>query len=50
MTGTQGKLDVVATRSEDGKTLVLQVVNLGDQAVTPTIKIAAFFPARRPLR
>jgi len=35
-------LDVVATRSEDGKTLVLQVVNPGDAAVSTRIAISGF--------
>ena len=46
VTDTRGKLDVDAKRSEDGKTLVLQVVNLGEQAVTPAIKVTAFVPAK----
>ena len=46
VTGAEGKLDVDAKRSEDGKTLVLQVVNLGDKAVTPTIQIAGFVPSK----
>jgi hypothetical protein len=37
---------VSATRSEDGKTLVLQVVNLGEQAVALPLKISGFDPAK----
>ena len=46
VTNDQGKLDVVAKRDDDGKTLVLRVVNLGDQAVTPTIQIGGFVPRK----
>jgi hypothetical protein len=42
VTDDQGKLDVVAKRAEDGKTLILRVVNPGDQAVKSTIRIAGF--------
>ncbi|HOY58295.1 MAG TPA: DUF1080 domain-containing protein [Verrucomicrobiota bacterium] len=44
--GPQGGLDVVATRSEDGRTLVLQVVNAGDQPVPAIIRFDGFEPAR----
>ena len=37
-------LDVCARRSEDGRTLVLQIVNGGDDAVTPVLDLAAFTP------
>ena len=37
-----GKLDATATRSADGGTLVLQVVNVGDQAIATTIRIDGF--------
>ncbi|MFO1514113.1 MAG: hypothetical protein U1F83_14565 [Verrucomicrobiota bacterium] len=40
-------LDVCATRSEDGKTLVLQVVNAGDQEITLPLKSPASFRARK---
>ena len=39
-------LDVCATRSEDGKTLVLQVVNFGEEPVTSPLKISGFMPAK----
>ncbi len=37
-------LDVSATKSEDGRTLVLQVVNVSEKAVTLPLKIAGFIP------
>jgi alpha-L-arabinofuranosidase len=37
-------LDVVATRSEDGKTLVLQVVNASPEAHTARVSLSAFTP------
>ena len=45
VTDTRGELDVTAKRSEDGATLVLQVVNVGDQPITTTIQIAGFSAA-----
>jgi hypothetical protein len=42
VTGAPGQLDASATRSDDGKTLVLQAVNPGDLAVTAQIHIAGF--------
>jgi hypothetical protein len=39
-------LDVSATKSEDGKTLVLQVVNVGETAVTLPLKISGFVPIK----
>ncbi len=39
-------VDVSATKSEDGKTLVLQVVNVGEKAATLPLKISGFFPAK----
>ncbi len=44
--GPQGGLDVVATRSDDGRTLVVQVVNAGDQPVPAIIRFDGFGPAR----
>ena len=41
------QLDANARRSEDGKTLVLQVVNAGDAPVTAAIKLDGFKP-RQP--
>ncbi len=43
--GADGRLDAVATRSEDGKTLVLQVLNVMNQEVTTQIHLAGFVPA-----
>lgn len=37
-------LDTSAKRSDDGKTLVLQVVNLSDKPVTATLKVDGFVP------
>jgi Domain of Unknown Function (DUF1080)/Alpha-L-arabinofuranosidase C-terminal domain len=39
-------LDVSASKSEDGKTLVLQIVNVGDKAATPLLEITGFIPAK----
>jgi alpha-L-arabinofuranosidase len=44
VTGADGGLDAVATRSDDGKTLVLQVVNVMNQEVTAQIHLAGFGP------
>ena len=40
-------LDVTATRSEDGKTVVLQVVNSGNQPHRADIRLEEFLPAAR---
>ncbi|MBI5383535.1 MAG: DUF1080 domain-containing protein [Verrucomicrobia bacterium] len=40
-------LDVTAKRSEDGKTLVLQVVNVGDRPTPTAIRLNGFVP-RKP--
>jgi Alpha-L-arabinofuranosidase C-terminal domain len=40
-------IDVSATRSEDGKTLVLQVVNIGEKAAVLPLKISGFDPSKR---
>jgi len=37
-------LDVSTTKSEDGKTLVLQVVNAGENPLTVPLKISGFIP------
>lgn len=42
----QGELDVAATRSEDGRTLVVQVVNPGEQALPAVIRLNGFKPSR----
>lgn len=44
--GRGDPLDVTATRSEDGTTLVLQVVNTSDQPVTASLNISGFKPRR----
>ena len=46
MTGAGDGLDATAKRSEDGKTLVLQVVNSGEKAVAAGIHLAAFVAGR----
>ncbi|MCX5653292.1 MAG: hypothetical protein NTY65_01370 [Planctomycetota bacterium] len=46
ITGMGKNLDANAKRSDDGKTLVLQVVNPDDTAVTAQIRIAGFVPVR----
>jgi len=46
VTGAKNKLDANAKRSDDGKALVLQVVNPDDTAVTVQIQIAGFVPVR----
>jgi hypothetical protein len=38
-------LDVSATKSEDGKTLVLQVVNVSEKEATLPLKVSGFVPA-----
>ncbi len=42
VTDPKARLDATAKRSEDGKTLVLQVVNVGDQEMATTLQIAGF--------
>ncbi|MCX7049461.1 MAG: hypothetical protein NTX50_28745 [Candidatus Sumerlaeota bacterium] len=42
VTGAENKLDANATRSDDGKTLVLQVVNPSDKAISTRISLAGF--------
>jgi alpha-L-arabinofuranosidase len=44
--GAERQLDAVATRNEDGKTLVLQAVNPGDKPVVAQINLAGFVPAQ----
>ena len=50
VTGAEGKLDANAKRSDDGKTLVLQVVNSSEKAVTAQIQLAGFVPAKPAAR
>jgi len=42
----EGGLDVLATRSEDGRTLVLTVVNVTDQPIPTQISFGQFNPAK----
>jgi hypothetical protein len=44
--GGDGKVSVTATRSEDGKELVLQVVNLDSRARTSVIRVEGFTPSK----
>ena len=46
VSGAQSNLSVSANRSADGKTLVLQAVNSGDQAVAAQINLSGFVPTR----
>jgi hypothetical protein len=46
VTGTEGGLDAVATRSDGGKTVVLQVVNVMNKEVMAQIHLAGFVPAK----
>jgi alpha-L-arabinofuranosidase len=46
VTDANDPLDVSATRSEDGKMLVLQVVNAGDRPKQTVIHLEGFAPAR----
>lgn len=43
-------LDVSATKSEDGKTLVLKVVNFADHSITVSLRIRGFHPVRTVAR
>jgi len=44
VSGAENKLDVNAKRSDDGKRLALEVVNLSEKAVTSQIRLAGFAP------
>ena len=44
VTGTEGRLDANAKRSDDRKTLILQVVNSSEKAMTAQIHLAGFVP------
>ncbi len=46
-TSPDNALDVTATRSTDGKTLVLQVVNSADTAQTASVNLADFVPRKQ---
>jgi alpha-L-arabinofuranosidase len=45
-TGSDGDLDVVATRSAGGLTVVLQVANVGDQLRSSRIELEGFAPSK----
>jgi alpha-L-arabinofuranosidase len=44
--GAGGGLEAVATRNDDGSTLVLQVVNPTDKEVTAQIQLKGFIPGK----
>jgi len=46
VSGAEGGVDAVATRSEDGKTLVMQVVNVMNKEVTAQIHLTGFAPGK----
>jgi alpha-L-arabinofuranosidase len=46
----EDKLKVSAARSEDGKTLVLRVVNAGDKPIAADLSLAGFAPAKPAAR
>jgi alpha-L-arabinofuranosidase len=46
VSGAQGELDANARRSDDGRTLVLIIVNPGAQPARTQIKLAGFAPTR----
>jgi hypothetical protein len=48
--GADGDLDVTATRSADGATLVLQVANLGEKPRSSRIELEGFTPSRPEAR
>jgi hypothetical protein len=50
VSGGPGRIDACATRSEDGKTLVLQTVNPGQVAVTARISVAGLIPTSSTAR
>jgi alpha-N-arabinofuranosidase len=47
LSGDAGNLSVLATKSEDGRTLALKVVNPTDQMVTATVQVKAPFAVGR---
>jgi hypothetical protein len=46
LSGAEGHLEASATRSDDGKTLVLQVVNVANKELTAQIQLAGFVPGK----
>ena len=44
VTGDDGALDITATRSEDGNTLLVKVVNLSETPMTAEIDLGGFIP------
>jgi hypothetical protein len=50
LTGATAKLDITATRSEDGKSITLSVVNLNPQPQSATLQLDGFTPAKPAAR
>jgi hypothetical protein len=48
--GTDSNLQVIATRSQDAKILVLQVINIGDQPAPALIHLDGFVPSKTSAR
>ncbi len=46
VSGAEGRLDANAKRSDDGKTLILQVVNSSEKALAAQIHLAGFVPGK----
>jgi alpha-L-arabinofuranosidase len=45
-TGAEGTVDVTATRSGDGKSVAVRIVNLGERAGTARIRLEGFVPTK----
>jgi alpha-L-arabinofuranosidase len=50
VTGSDGDLDVTATRGADGATLILQVANLGEKPRWSRIELEGFAPSKPAAR
>jgi hypothetical protein len=50
VSGNSRNLDVIAKRSEDGRTLVMQVVNVGDQPQKAAFQLEGFTPSKPTAR
>lgn len=47
VSGSEGTIDALAKRSEDGKTLALQVVNTGDKPRKARLEVKGFAPVKK---
>lgn len=47
VSGGGDRLDAVATRSDDGKNLVLRVVNVSDRPITSALNLSGFAPRKK---